>query len=553
MAKAKFKRKEYPPCEADQELEYLIRAKYGVLYVVSWEEKRVISSLSAICEKDGINLSGVEVWDSARGLITPKGDVVNGGEVLVSPESILDHISQKAAESISSGGLKKAKIAKGPIFVLCDMFRYLSPMGMTPELERKIRSLANILRKTTIHVVIVSPELELPSALSKSIAVIDYPLPAKDQLSVLFSNVKGRLLQRKRIKEDQANATPDENVIRALMGLTIEEAEDALALAIIQTEKFDVPTILSLKRQIIRKGELLDFVWPEEGMEDVGGLHGVKEYIHLRKGTFGEKAREYGLPFPKGVFLLGVQGAGKSLCAKAIAKEMELPLLKLDAGKLFGELMGQSEKQARHALHLAESIAPCVLFIDELDKALAGGEGASTDSGTTKRVIALIQNWMMEKTAPVFVIGCANSTVGLPPAMLRKGRFDEMFFVDLPNAEERISIFRIHISKRGRDPEKFDLDALAKDQVSKEFSGAEIEAVVVDAMSAAFSDEGREFNTDDILRSIRSTTPLAVTAKETVDAIRDFAHGRMKMAGAAYYKDDAEEGEETDRFGDDGI
>jgi AAA+ superfamily predicted ATPase len=542
------KKEEYPPCDADQEIEHLIRAKYSVIYVVSWEEQRVIDSLSRICDGEKVKLQGVQVWDSARGLVEADGTAAKAGAGVKTPEGVLDHIAQLANDSSAKGAAKgQSKVSRGPLFVLCDFFRYLSPQGLTPELERQLRSLADQLRRTSIHIVIVSPQLELPTALTKSVAVIDYPLPAKEQLGVLYDNVRSTLVRRKRISAKESGA-PREHVVRALMGLTIEEAEDALAKSVIVKDGFDVPTLLDLKRQVIRKGELLDYIWPDENMDAVGGLIGVKEYIELRKASFDDEARAYGLKFPRGVFFLGVQGAGKSLCAKAIARALEFPLLKLDAGRLFGELMGQSENQTRMALRLAESIAPCVLFIDEIDKALSGGEGVSTDSGTTKRVIAMILDWMMEREAPVYVVACANSRNGLPAAMLRKGRFDEMFFVDLPNPDERMAIFRIHIAKRNRDPSKYGLeDCVAKSDL---FSGAEIEAAIEDAMAAAYSDGGREFNTEDLLKSMKNTKPLAETAKEDIDAIQDFAQDRLRPASRPYYQDDDDD--EESRF-DDGL
>lgn len=541
------RRIDYPSCKADKELEQLIRAKYPVIYIVSWEEGRVIEALQILCGVKQINLQGVHVWDCSRGLVMPEVDggfsPIQGGGELTTPEAVLDYIKDKAEESLE-GGLAKNKMSRGPIYVLCDLFRFLAPNALIPELERKIRSLAETLKYTSIHIVILSPELQLPTTLTKSVAVVDYPLPEERHLSCLYDYVSEKLLDINRVTPENLAKVPKERVVRAMLGLTLPEAEDALAKAVIVADNFDIPTILDLKRQVIRKGELLDYVFTDTGMDDIGGLVGVKEFVKMRKMAFSDAARAYGLDAPRGVFLLGVQGAGKSICAKAIAHELEVPLLKLDMGRLFGELMGQSESQTRRALQMAESIAPCVLFIDEIDKSLSGGTGTSTDSGTTKRVIGSVLDWMMEKSAPVFLVAAANSIEGLPPAMLRKGRFDELFFVDLPKPEERSDIFAIHLRKRGRDPENFSVD----DMVAKsdKFSGAEIEASVIDAMNAAFADDGREVSTEDIVRSLEATQPLAVVAKEEIDKIQDAAEGRMRRANEPYYKPKKDKGDRLD-------
>ena len=497
-----------------------------MLYVVSYEEKRVIQSLSKICDQDSINYNGVQIWDSTKGLRCMSGAAVSGGENLVTPEAILDHILKKAMEV--EGRKADSKAIRGPIFVLCDLFRYIQiggGGGFTPEIERRLRVLPDALKLTFMHVVIVSPILTLPIALEKCITVLDYPLPTKEQFSVLVSFAKQKLLDRKRITKEEAETVPVENVVRSLLGLTMQEAEDALAKAFIVTKTFDIPTILQIKKQIIRKGQLLDYLYSEETMQNVGGFEGLKEFIRFRKKAFSDAAIVYGLPNPKGVFLLGVQGCGKSLAAKAIANELQVPLLKLDMGKMFGSLIGESEEKMRRALQLAESVAPCVLFIDEIDKSLAGGTTSSTDSGTTKRVIATLLDWMMEKKSPVFVVAASNSLAEIPKPILRKGRFDECFFVDLPIAEERQEIFNIHLRKRKRDVQKFDISKLVNN--TDKYSGAEIEGVIEDAMHIAFSDD-REFTTEDILSAISLCNPQYTVVKEDIDRIREESRNRLR-------------------------
>lgn len=516
----------YPPSQIDKELEHLIKSRYSLLYIVSYEEKRVINALSNICDLNEVNYSGVQVWDSTKGLRCTSGASVSGGENMTTPEAVLDHILKKAAEF--EGRKSDSKALRGPVFVLCDLFRYIQigqGGGFTPEIERRLRVLPEALRLTFMHVVIVSPVLTLPTALEKCITVIDYPLPSKEQLSVLASFANQKLIDRKRMKKEDADSMPMEHIVMALLGLTLQEAEDALAKAFIVTNTFDIQTILQIKKQIIRKGQLLDYVYAEEKMNHVGGFEGLKEFIRLKKKAFSDAATKYGLPTPRGVFLLGVQGCGKSLAAKAIANELQIPLLKLDMGKMFGSLIGESEEKMRRALQLAESVAPCVLFIDEIDKSLAGGTTSSTDSGTTKRVIATLLDWMMEKKSPVFVVAASNSLAEMPKPILRKGRFDECFFVDLPIPEERQEIFKIHLEKRRRDPNIFDLTKLVN--YTDKYSGAEIEGVIEDAMHMAFN-EDREFTTEDIINAISLCSPQYTVVKEDIDRIREESRNRLR-------------------------
>lgn len=517
----------FPRCNADKELEYLIKARYNIIYAVTWEERRVIDSLEQICDLPDVNIAGVQVWDSARGLISSRGYPIAGGEGMTNPEIVLDHIAKRAEES--KGKIRSAKDSRGPIYVLCDLFRYLETTGLVPEMERKLRSLATTLKRSSISVIITSPELQLPLALEKVVTVIDYPLPGPEQLEVMVATAKKKLVERKRVTKEDAEKTPTENIVRALLGLTLTEAEDAIAKTVIVTNRFDIPSMLDLKRQIIRKGQILDYVYAEDKLDDIGGLQGVKQWIKIRKKSFTDKAKEYGLPAPKGIFMLGVQGSGKSLSAKAIANELEIPLLKLDIGRVFGSLVGESESRMRHALKLAESIAPCVLLVDEIGKALSGSSG-SNDGGTTRRVISTMLDWMQEKTSPVFLVACSNEIKDLDPALLRRGRFDELFFVDLPNDEERQVIFSIHLKKapRSRDPQNYNLAQLAA--ATSGFSGAEIEACILDAMNNAFADNSREFTTKDILEAVKVCVPLSKVMKKELDELRECARDRMRRA-----------------------
>lgn len=530
--KAKF-----PPCNADIELLNLLKARYNLLYVVTWEEKRVIESLEEIADSE-VNVAGVQVWDAANGLVTSRGYPVPGGEQLMNPEQVLDYISRRAEES--KGVRRSAKAERGPIYVLCDVFRYLEP-PVHPPFERKLRALSETLRNSSMFIVMTSPELQLPLSLEKVVTVLDYPLPGVGQLDAMVANAKMRLVERKRVSKEDADSTPNENIVRALLGLTMNEAEDAVAKAVVVTDKFDIPTLLELKRQIIRKGQILDYVYSENKLDDIGGLDGIKQWIKTRKKNFTDAAKDYRLPSPKGIFMLGVQGTGKSLAAKAIANELEFPLLKLEMGRIFGSLVGESESRMRHALKLAESVAPCVLLIDEIGKSL-GGSATANDGGTTQRIVSTMLDWMQEKTAPVFIVACSNE-IKIDPALVRRGRFDELFFVDLPTPEERHIIFSIHLRKRMRDAANYNIDLLI--DATNGFNGAEIEAVILDAMSIAFS-EDREFTTDDILDAIKICVPLSKVMKEELDKLREDSRDRMRPANKLFMKGSHKQAESCD-------
>ncbi len=535
----------FPPCNADKELFYLLRARYSLIYVVTWEEKRVIDSLEECCDTKELNLAGVQVWDASKGLVTSKGFPVPGGEQLVNPEQVLDYISRRAEESKTVR--RSAKTERGPVYVICDIYRYLELPVHIP-FERKLRALAKTLQNSSITLIMTSPELQLPLSLEKVVTVIDYPLPGPPQLDAVVKSAKHRLVERKRVKKEDADSTPDENIVRALLGLTMAEAEDAIAKAVVVTDKFDIPTLLELKRQIIRKGQILDYVYSESKLEDVGGLDGIKQWIKTRKKNFTDAAKDYRLPSPKGIFMLGVQGSGKSLAAKAIANELEFPLLKLEMGRIFGSLVGESESRMRHALKLAESIAPCVLLVDEIGKSLSGNVTAN-DGGTTQRIVSTMLDWMQEKTAPVFLVACSNE-IKLDPALIRRGRFDEIFFVDLPNEIERRIIFGIHLRKVGRNSENYGLDELVS--ASNGFSGAEIEAVIIDAMSIGFS-EDREFTTEDILDAIKTCIPLSKVMKEELDKLREDTRGirpANKLFQKGKYNTDSADGSRFESIDD---
>jgi SpoVK/Ycf46/Vps4 family AAA+-type ATPase len=313
------------------------------------------------------------------------------------------------------------------------------------------------------------------------------------------------------------------------------EAENVFAKSLIEKHKFDVDVILGEKEQIIRKSGILEYYPFNENIGDVGGLDLLKGWMEKRTVAFTEKARDFGLPSPRGVLLLGVQGCGKSLSAKAIGSLWRLPLLRLDVGRIFAGIVGSSEENMRKAIRVAESVAPCLLWLDELEKGFSGTQSSGmSDGGTTSRVFGTFLTWMQDKKAPAFVVATSNDVTSLPPELLRKGRFDEIFFIDLPAHEERKQIFIIHLRKRKRNPDDFDLDRLAESTPG--FSGAEIEAVVVDALYDAF-DETRELTTDSIVAAAAHTVPLAMTMQERIEGLREWAKTRARDASSAHSED----------------
>jgi SpoVK/Ycf46/Vps4 family AAA+-type ATPase len=327
------------------------------------------------------------------------------------------------------------------------------------------------------------------------------------------------------------DAESREKLVNAARGLTLKEAENVFAKTLVLDGKIDasdVDVVFSEKQQIIRKSGLLEYFASHEKFGDVAGLENLKQWLSKRNAAFTQRAAEFGLPAPRGVLLLGVQGCGKSLCAKAVSSLWKLPLLRFDVGRMFGSLVGSSEENIRRAIQTAESVAPAILWVDEIDKAFAGSVGSGgSDGGTAARVFGTFLTWLSDKTAPVFVIATANDISQLPPELLRKGRLDEIFFVDLPTENERREIFRIHLEKRARVPDGFDLAALAKR--SDGFSGAEIEQAIVSGLFDAFSAE-TELDTAIVMHSIGETVPLSKTMSEELAKLRSWAQGRARPA-----------------------
>jgi ATP-dependent 26S proteasome regulatory subunit len=492
---------------AEQEIEILVRAKYPILYIVSWEERRVEEALTAISQRLGRTL---HTWSVTQGMRPP-----------------VQRQTGPRAPTALPGELEALALAheapERTLFLLKDFHPYMKDYRVI----RLLRDLANRLRGRSQTLILMGPILNLPADLYKEVSVIDFPLPDYAEIEKTLDKVTAAVKDNPNV---DVNLEPlqRELLVKSAQGLTLEEIESVFARSLVEKKRFDLDSVLEEKQQIIRKSGLLEYYSPDHNLKDVGGMELLKEWLARREKSFTDKAREFGIPAPKGILLLGVQGCGKSLTAKAVGAQWNLPLLKLDVGRIFGSLVGQSEENIRKAIKVAESVAPCILWADELEKGFAGmgGSGVS-DSGTTARVFSTFLTWMQEKTAPVFLIATANDVTALPPEMLRKGRFDEIFFVDLPDGPEREQIFAIHVTKRKRDLAKFNLKTLSK--ATDGFSGAEIEQIVVGALYIAF-DAGRELMQKDLLAEAKNVVPLSVMMREEIDELRTWAEMRTRPA-----------------------
>lgn len=493
--------------EIIKEIDVLIRARYPILYIVSYEEERVEGVLADVAQR---RQKLVYTWSIASGFAQRglQGKPSASGD----PLQPLDQLKE---------------VRDPALFIFKDYHPYLSDHSVV----RKLREVASLLQQTTYStMVLLSPVLKIPVELEKDITVIEFPLPDSKELGLLLDRIITEVTRSHNVRI-QVDPPTREAILHSALGLTLKEAENVFAKVLVQDSALtpdDVPVILSEKKQIVRKSGLLEYHETEEKMSDVGGLENLKEWLNVRGLAFSEKAREFGLPAPKGILLLGVQGCGKSLCAKAVSTLWQLPLLRLDVGKIFSSLVGSSEENVRRAIQVAESVAPAILWVDEIEKAFSGVQSSSfSDAGTMARVFGSFITWLQEKKAPVFVVATANNIQMLPPELMRKGRFDEIFFVDLPHVNERREIFRIHLQKRKRTPDNFNLELLSR--ASEGSSGAEIEQVIVSSLYEAFYKQC-ELSTDIVIKSISETVPLSKTMSEEVERIRNWSEGRARKA-----------------------
>jgi SpoVK/Ycf46/Vps4 family AAA+-type ATPase len=485
-----------------EDFELLLRARYPLIYIPSREEERLEAAITEAARTQGNRV--VYTWDFVDGYQGSPNDVGFGKR---NPLQALELVENTPAVT-------------AVVFILRDFHRFLDDVAVS----RKLRNLARLLKSQPKNVVIVAPQVAIPDDLNDVLTVLDFPLPSAPEIRSEIERLLASL--GKPLTGDDLD-----NLVRSCQGLALERIRRVLGRAIAthgQLRPEDVELVLAEKRQTIRQTQILDFYPAREQIAEIGGLDNLKDWLLRRGGAFSEQARQYGLPHPRGLLLVGIQGTGKSLTAKAIAHHWHLPLLRLDVGRLFAGLVGESESRTRQMIQLAEALAPCILWIDEIDKAFAGMDSRG-DAGTSNRVFGTFITWMAEKNSPVFVVATANNIQALPPELLRKGRFDEIFFVGLPTQAERQAIFSVHLNRlRPHNLGGYDLERLAYE--TPDFSGAEIEQTLIEAMHSGFS-QGRDFTNDDILEAASQMIPLARTAKEQVEFLQNWAAaGKARLA-----------------------
>ncbi len=483
----------------DEQLDLLIRARTPIIWIRSKEEERVENLLQNSSKR--LAPRRLATWDYINGL-----------------ENILNSNSHGAKQPMAVlEWLKKLEPNPPTILLLKDFHHFCEDPGIL----RMLKNLSLQLRSKP-HSIIISSGVGNPSNdLEEDLTILDLPLPKEKEIKILLSNISEA--SNSKLKEEDL-----EELTKACTGLSESRIRKVAARALAQRgqiSKHDLVEVLEEKRQSIARSEVLEYCKTNESTDDVGGLEILKEWLKKRKQAFSEEAKDFGLPLPKGVLLVGPQGTGKSLVAKAIANSWSMPLLRLDVGRLFAGLVGASEARTRETIQRAEAMAPCILWIDEIDKAF-GGDGRS-DGGTSQRVLANILTWMSEKTSPVFLVATANGIDKLPAELLRKGRFDEIFMLELPSRSERHSILKLHLQKR-RPGLEITLEA-AVDR-SEGFSGAELEQSVIEAMYFAFA-EKRELLESDLILATSQLVPLSKTAREQLESLKEWASsGRARAA-----------------------
>ncbi|MBR3315660.1 MAG: AAA family ATPase [Atopobiaceae bacterium] len=504
------------------DLANLLRARFAYIYITTWEEERAIAAIRHIAQTRELIRTERKVyqWSQVTGFVGPDRKTIGTTK---KPLDAIKYIRNCQEDAL---------------FVLKDFHVYFGADRRPVDYE-VVRALRDALPdikygNSMKNVIMISPRSIIPEDMQKEISLFDFPLPNEQEMTETLE----RMLEANAGLRDELDHDGHANLARAALGLTLQEAENSFARAIVSRGCLDADSmriILEEKRQVIKKTGILEFVSSDLSADDIGGLENLKAWLSKRNGAWSKEASRYHVPAPKGVLITGVPGCGKSLTAKAMSAMWNLPLLKLDMGRIFSGLIGSSEENMRRALDTAEAIAPSILWVDEIEKGLGGVGAASNDSGTSQRVFGTFLTWMQEKKAPVFVIATANNIAGLPPELLRKGRFDEVFFVDLPTEKERREIFRVHLSRlansngagRSAGPSDALLAHLA--EKSEGFVGAEIEQVVITGLYEAYFAR-RALTVADLDYAIENTVPLSVTQAEQIMNLRRWANVRAVAA-----------------------
>jgi ATPase family associated with various cellular activities (AAA) len=491
--------------DARREIALLVNSHYPIICLETWEETRATEILTQVAEDLVLPLYD---WTLSQGMARL------GGAPIYNTQEPLQVLTQISA--LDSDGL----------YLLKDFHKDLSQ----DIIVRKLRDISEKFRRARRAIFILAPSVVIPVELEKDVARFTLSLPDEQELGEVAAATLRDLQRQYKI---QVNLPPGQGplVARALGGLTGQEARRVLNQAVLEKMKLDlgaISLIRSVKGSLVRDQGVLEFLEPSEDLKSVGGLGRLKSWLDKRRGALTPEGERFGLEPPRGVLILGTQGCGKSLCAKAVAREWNMQLLKFDSSSLFDKYIGESEKNLRKSLQVAEAVAPAVLWIDEIEKMFPNAAlHSESDGGLSMRIFGTFLTWMQEKKAAVFVVATSNDISALPPELLRKGRFDEIFFVDLPTPEERKIIFTIHLSRRKQEPSKFDLTRLAA--ASEGFSGAEIEQAISSALYTAFSLKS-PLSTEMILKELQSTYPLSTTMREKVEALREWARERAVPA-----------------------
>ena len=491
--------------DPQKELALLVNSDYPLIFLETWEESRATEILGLVAEDLGVPLY---VWSVTTGLGRAGGPPI--------------YNSQEPAQALAT----ITTLPGDALFLLKDFHKYFDQ----DVIVRKLRDLTAQFRQARRSIVISSPVANVPVELEKDVIHFSLGLPTLSELSNLVSMTIRELMGKYRIKNDlPSDQMP--GLLNSLRGLTLDEARRIFTQAVLDGYRIDSGTlerVRDAKGNLIKDQGLIEFMKSEDSALSIGGLNHLKAWLEQRRNALTPEAARFGLEPPKGILIFGVQGCGKSLCAKVLAREWNLTLLKFDASRLMDKYIGESEKNLRKSLQVAEAVAPCILWIDEIEKMFpAAALTSDADAGLSMRIFGAFLTWMQEKKAPVFIVATSNDISSLPPEFLRKGRFDELFFVDLPAAEERKTIFAIHLARHKQDPSKFDLSKLAA--ASEGFSGAEIEGAVTSSLYAAFNQK-TPLTTEMVVKEIQSTYPLSVTMKEKIEALREWARERAVPA-----------------------
>tara|TARA_B100000700_G_C15053196_1_gene861410 strand:+ start:175 stop:1656 length:1482 start_codon:yes stop_codon:yes gene_type:complete len=483
----------------NDQIDLLIRSRTPLIWIRSGEEERVQTLLQFSATR--LQTRRLATWDYIEGL---KGVSNSEGIGAKQPIAVLQWIQNLDSNNPT-------------ILLVKDFHRFCEDAGIA----RMLRNLSTKLRQEPHTIVLSTASWNPPEDLDEALTILDLPLPQEEEIRDLLSsiaNLSGTPLELPTLEE----------LTRACSGLSESRVRQVAARALAQRGKLgkeDLSEVLEEKRQTVARSEVLEYCETRSSPEDIGGLDALKKWLNQRHQAFSNEARNFGLPLPRGVLLVGPQGTGKSLTAKAIAHSWSMPLLRLDVGRLFAGLVGASEARTRETIQRAEAMAPCVLWIDEIDKGFGGD--ARSDGGTSQRVLANVLTWMAEKTTSVFVVATANGVERLPAELLRKGRFDEIFLLDLPTKEERFSIVKLHLNQK-RPGVDLPLDTVISR--TNGFSGAELEQTVIEAMHLAFA-EKRELEESDLILAASQLIPLSRTAKEQIDSIKQWAStGRARPA-----------------------